>query len=333
MSFDMRLFQKRGWFHVEISRNKSRSLGTKDEQKAKAIFKAMEKARIKGKLLDLDKVKRITLSDFTKEYISYRDNLSDLSIETIKKDKAVLKLLQDVVGNIAITAIDIEKFKSICFARRLKKITINGYLRHLKTAFKWAASDKVKYLKKPLEIVMYKRLKKPESELLERILEPDEIKNFLRQAYKRSRSFGDYCLVTLWTGGRRRESLNIEYQKTDFKNDRITLTGKTGSRTIPMLKPVKIVLCRNKKDIGRAFPSWHPDTVSHWVQVALKDAGIVKHRLHDLRHTAATYLLKNGVPLDVVQRIMGHSQISTTQLYAQVLDDILQKEMRKLKFK
>jgi hypothetical protein len=89
MSFDMRLFQKRGWFHVEISRNKSRSLGTKDEQKAKAIFKAMEKARIKGKLLDLDKVKRITLSDFTKEYISYRDNLSDLSIETIKKDKAV----------------------------------------------------------------------------------------------------------------------------------------------------------------------------------------------------------------------------------------------------
>lgn len=161
-----------------------------------------------------------------------------------------------------------------------------------------------------------------------RILEPDEIKVFLRKAYKRSRAFGDYCLVTLWTGGRRRESLNIEYQKIDFQNDRVTLTGKTGSRTIPMLRPVKIVLQRDKKDIGRVFPNWHPDTVSHWVKSCIND-----HRLHDLRHTCATYLLKNGVSLETVQRILGHSQISTTQLYAKVLDDILQKEMLKLQFK
>lgn len=101
----------------------------------------------------------------------------------------------------------------------------------------------------------------------------------------------------------------------------------------PMLKPVKIVLKRNQLDIGRIFPEWHPDTVTHWVKQALIDAGIEGHRLHDLRHSCATYLLKSGVDITVVQRIMGHSQISTTMLYAKVLDDIMKSEMKKLKFK
>lgn len=330
MNVDMRLTQQRGIYYVEIRRNKRKSLGTRDKKSAKAIFKEMEKEALRGRLFDLDKATRITLSDFMLEYIAYREGLKDLSSETIKKDNLSLKLLFDATGNTLLPLTDFEKFKNVCLARGVSKITINGYLRHIKTAFKWALERT--YLKKFPKISMYKRLKKSETDLFTRILEPDEIKNFLAQAYKRSREYGDYCLVTLWTGGRRRESLSLEYQKIDFKNDRLTLAGKTGSRTIPMLRPVKIVLERNKKDIGRVFPDWHPDTVSHWVQVTLKDAGIVNHRLHDLRHSCATYLLKNGVALEVVQRIMGHSQISTTQLYAKVLDGILKTEMSKLKF-
>jgi len=353
MSFDMRLFQKRGWYHAEISRNKSRALNTKDEQKAKAIFKAMERAQLKGKLFDLEKVSRVTLSDFRRDaeeieelkekgeycnkelsFIAYREGLNDLSMETIKKDKLSLKLLSEANGgSTLLVSVDIEKFKSNRLTNGAKKITINGYLRHLKTAFKWAVEKG--YLKKVPKIVMYKRLRKPEAALLEHILEPEEIKAFLRKAYKRGRDWGDYCLITLYTGGRRLESLDIEYQKSDFRNDKITLgeTGKTGARTIPILRPVKVVLQRDKKDIGRKFPNWHPDTVSHWAQETFKDAGVIGHKLHDLRHTCATYLLKNKVPLEVVQRIMGHANISTTQIYAKVLDGILQTEMKKLRFK
>lgn len=331
MASKMRLFKRRGWFHVEIARNKSRALKTKSEQEAKAIFREMKKAQLKGKLLELDKVNRIMLSEFKKEYVKHREGLKDLSDETIKKDKAVLRLLLDVVGDQMLVSVDIEYFKSVCYIRGVKKISINGYLRHLKTAFKWAV--KKQYLAKMPELVMYKRLKNQESELHKHILEPDEIKNLLRKAYKRNKEFGDYCLVTLWTGGRRRESLNIEYQNIDFKNDLIVLHGKTGSRTIPMLKPVKMVMLRDKRDIGRKFPKWHPDTVSHWFQETLNNAKIKGHKLHDLRHTCATYLLKSGVALETVQRILGHSQISTTQIYAKVLTDILSREMNKLKFK
>jgi integrase len=331
MKFNMRLFRNRGIYFVEIERGKTRSLKTRDGKRALSRFREIEKEAIKGRLLELERASRITLSDFIKRYIKYREELKDLSSETIKKDKAVLKLLEDVEGDKLLISVDLDKFKNVCLSRKVKKISINGYLRHIKTAMKWAVDES--YLKKLPKFSMYKNIKKQESELLTHILEPAEIRNFLRTAYKRNRAFGNYCLVTLYTGGRRRESLNIRYEKTDFKNDRITLTGKTGSRTIPMLRPVKIVLEKDKKDIGRIFPDWHPDTITHWVQTALTDAGIVGHRLHDLRHTAATYLLKNGVSLETTQRILGHSQISTTQLYAQVLDEIMKSEMRKLKFK
>ena len=162
MHFTMRLTKQRGIYYVEMQRNKRKSLGTKDEKIARAIFREMEKEALRGRLFDLEKAKRITLSDFQKEYIAYREDLKDLSSETIKKDSLSLKLLFDATGNSLLPLTDFEKFKSACLTRGISKITINGYLRHLKTAFKWGVEKT--YLKKLPKITMYKRLKKSETE-------------------------------------------------------------------------------------------------------------------------------------------------------------------------
>ena len=54
------------------------------------------------------------------------------------------------------------------------------------------------------------------------------------------------------------------------------------------------------------------------------------NRQNDLR--AATYMLASGIDLPVVQKILGHSQISTTQVYAKVLEEQVHKQMKRSKF-
>jgi site-specific recombinase XerD len=86
-----------------------------------------------------------------------------------------------------------------------------------------------------------------------------------------------------------------------------------------------------KKDIGKIFIQYHPDTLSKKFHAYALSCGI-KARLHDLRHSAATYMLKSGIDIRVVKEILGHAQISTTMIYTHVLDEIKQKEMGKLRF-
>lgn len=323
----MRLFTKRGIFQIEYQRGKWKSLRTKDEKLAKSLFKELKKEYLRGRLLHLEDFKKISLTDFLNLYIEKaREGISEYSI---KKDKLSLKLLAEAIGGSTqlrtITSSKIEDFKRICRSRGAKEITINGYLRHIKAAFTWAIEEG--YVDKKPKIKMY-RLK---ADLPFRILKPDEIDKIMKKAEEMDIEYWRYFNFQLWTGARRREGLGLEWTHINFESMECTLSGKTGRRTVPLLPPVIDSLESARKDIGRVFIQYHPDTWSHIFQEVASSCGIAA-RLHDLRHNCATYLLKNGVPLEVVQKILGHRNINTTQIYAKVLDEMIRVEMQKLKF-
>ncbi len=81
------------------------------------------------------------------------------------------------------------------------------------------------------------------------------------------------------------------------------------------------------KEYGLAFtnalgkPLDNSHVLSRGLHPLLDKAGLPRMRFHDLRHTAATVLLSQGVPVKVVSELLGHSDISTTlRIYAHVIE-------------
>ncbi len=65
-------------------------------------------------------------------------------------------------------------------------------------------------------------------------------------------------------------------------------------------------------------------------KTTLKNAGIEDFRFHDLRHTFASWLVMKGVDLYTVQKLLGHTSITTTQRYAHLAPGYLEREIGKI---
>ena len=79
------------------------------------------------------------------------------------------------------------------------------------------------------------------------------------------------------------------------------------------------------KDTGRIFTAWdgapmHPDTLSNWFLLFVRDNELPSISLHSLRHTNATLLIAEGVDIRTVAERLGHAQASTTSnIYAHAI--------------
>lgn len=336
MKHTMRLFQRKRWYHVEFYRGKSKALKTRDEKEANALFKEMEREYIRGRLINLESLKKCTLSEFQTLYL---DTRSGHSTETSRKDKISLTALREALGDMqlkTVTTGKVEDFKRKTLQRGVKAESVNGYLRHIKAALSYALEEG--YIEKKPKIKMCATGKR-----LPRINSPEDLNKILEKAKEVDADLWRLLTFYLWTGCRRNEGLKLSWQDCRFWTERnaqgedeiggeCKVTGKgQHERIVPLLQPVIDALYPIRKDIGRVFPEWHPDTVTHkFIEVA-RSCG-VKIRLHDLRHNAVSYMLRSGIPIEVVQKIVGHSQLSTTLIYTHILSDVEQREMKKFRF-
>ena len=158
-----------------------------------------------------------------------------------------------------------------------------------------------------------------------RYLSKDELVRLL-SACQQSKNKNLYLIIllALTTGSRKSEVLGLKWQDVDFDNNLLHLrdTKNGEDRSIPMSQLVLELLKHLEVKSGNVclFPSMANPTQpccirSAW-KSALKRAKIENFKLHDTRHTTASYLAIEGRSLREIAEVLGHKTLQTTARYA-----------------
>ncbi len=160
-----------------------------------------------------------------------------------------------------------------------------------------------------------------------------------------------HCLVELLYATGLRVSELVSLPVTAVRGDprAILVTGKGGrERLVPLSEPAREALAgwltvRDREGAARRRAGARPSPWlfpsrgrrGHLTRIAFyralkrlaAEAGLDATRIspHTLRHAFATHLLANGADLRVIQQLLGHADIATTEIYTHVLDERLRK--------
>lgn len=186
---------------------------------------------------------------------------------------------------------------------------------------------------------------------LPKFLSEEDVTLLLDSAYKSGSNEGqrDAVIMELLyaTGLRVGELVSLNMQDVDLSESYIRCMGKGSKERIVHLYPkaleelkryfkeARIVLLGHRRAEPALFVNHRGERLTRqWVWTILKTyaqkAGINQSITpHTLRHSFATHLLQNGASLRHVQELLGHSSISTTQVYTHLTSGYVQKEYAK----
>jgi integrase len=160
-----------------------------------------------------------------------------------------------------------------------------------------------------------------------RFLSLEEIDQVLAAcATSQSSYLRPFVVVALNTGMRRNEILGLTRKSVDWANQLVTLTDtKNGETRHVYLNDAAFAALQSlppRLDTPRLFPLG-PNQITMLFGRAMKRAGVEDFRLHDLRHTFASYQAMSGVAARGLQALLGHKDGRMTTRYSHLSDAYL----------
>ena len=141
-----------------------------------------------------------------------------------------------------------------------------------------------------------------------------------------------YFLFSCYTGLRYSDIKGLKFNdiKDDNKYISVKMIKTKKPVIIPLIDKAKLLLQQPSFKMQRAFNVLSDQPTNRYLKEIMKVAGINKSiSFHCARHTFATLSKSLGMDYDVISKILGHTDIKTTKIYAKYEYDFLDKEMGK----
>jgi site-specific recombinase XerD len=318
------------WYKDGVKKSKV-SCKTKRKDQAMKFLKDFQVSRLGQKDVE------ITLNKFIQVFLEHVQQT--LSNRSVKEYKNTLRRFQAFLGNKLLNFISIKDchdYQSHLIKHGVKPSSSNEYIAKLQCclqrAVRWGYISNNPFSK-------VERLKVQKTPPV--FMNPDQVKLFLHAL---PTSWKNLFLFALLTGCRASELVNLRWVDLDFVRRTIQIgnkyfTTKTRKvRLIPMHDSLFSMLQVMKQDASSelVFPNpngqkYSPIYVGYIFKRTVRKLGLPEElHLHSTRHTFASLLVQSGVPIYSVSKLLGHSSVQMTQVYAHLQPETLHSSIERL---
>lgn len=282
----------------------------------------------------------IYVSDFL-SYLEIELNYSENTINSYNNDLTRFVKYFEKKDILKLNSKDIDTFiKSI---NELSPATLSHYISTLKTFYTY-------FLKiKKIEVSPVDGIKPPKlGAHLPTYLTVDEVNSLLDIDIENAFDARNKAILELMyaSGLRISEVINLEFKNIDFDECIVRVLGKgKKERIVPIndiaIEYLHLYIDEYRNDLIKNNINNYLFLNNHGNQLTRQGVfKMIKHYAsekninknigpHTLRHTFATHLLENGADLRIIQELLGHSDISTTQIYTHLTNELLHNEYKK----
>ena len=263
-------------------------------------------------------VKTYPLFDVANEFITFQSKRT--TAEACRKYELAIDKLKMFIGNIElknITSVHIEEFKVNLKSNKLEDSTINYILARCKSLFTYATNKNYINTNPMVFITISKKQKDVEK------LEDYEVEKIMNKDFKNDRlnKVKDLFIFQCETALAFADMMQISFLDIQQDNGMYFVKKKrqkTGIEFFTILSPTAMNILRKY--------NFNLNIISNQkCNAYLKEIGDICNiskplHTHIARHTAATRLLNNGIPIEIVSKILGHTNTRQTMHYAKLMD-------------
>lgn len=290
-----------------------------------------------------DKISNTTNLVIVKDYLRYLTNEINLSPDSINSYKDDLIDFSNFFKNQNITNLeylDITKYLKYLSKKNLSTRSIARHISSLKTFYKYLCRRNNNQ-SNPMDKIEMPKMPK----YLPNVLTIDEINKLLDMKLLTPNDYRNKAILELLyaTGLRISELVNLEYVNIDMENDLLKVMGKGRKERVVPIGEIAMEYLKLYLDNYRSF--FVKKTINNYLFLNYRGNHITRQGVfkilkneclksginkeispHTLRHSFATHLLNNGADLRIIQELLGHSSISTTEIYTHISNETIKKD-------